>query len=281
MGTALFVALLLHAIVILSVSFDISREQPPQPELTLDVTLVHNVDKPKEPEEAQFLAQKNNEGGGEEVVTKRTTSPQGQPEAVTQNTPEKQQKKASEPKPEVKVERKAITTQKSPKKVAPKVDKRPTTQRPQISIAELMASTQLQIDQLTAELDVRAQTAASKDRRKAISADTREFKYADYMDAWRRKVERIGNLNYPDEARRNKLYGDLLMHVSVRADGSVERVRIVKSSGFRVLDDAAKYIVELSAPFAPFPPEIRKDVDVLDIVRTWKFERKGGDSFRL
>ena len=109
------------------------------------------------------------------------------------------------------------------------------------------------------------------DRLKAINASTQEYQYAAYLEAWRSKVEKIGNLNYPDEAKRNKLHGNLLMHVAVRADGSVEQIRVVRSSGHRLLDDAAVRIVRLSAPFAPFPPEIRKNVDVLDITRTWQF----------
>lgn len=281
MGVALFIALVLHAFIILSVSFDVNRETPPQPELTLDITLVHNQSKPEKPKEAQFLAQKDNQGGGEEVVKKRTTSPLGSPDAITQNQPKPQKRQSAAAKPQVKVERKVVTSKKSKPKVQPKIDKRPAPQPKKISIAELMANTQVEIDRLTAELDARAQNAASKDRRKAVSADTREFKYADYMDTWRRKVERIGNLNYPDEARRNKLFGNLLMHVSVRADGTVEKIRIAKSSGYRVLDDAAVRIVRLASPYAPFPPEIRKEVDVLDIIRTWKFERKSGNAFRF
>jgi protein TonB len=84
-------------------------------------------------------------------------------------------------------------------------------------------------------------------------------------------VEKIGNLNYPEEAKRRKLYGNLLMHVAVRADGSVEKIRIRRSSGHKLLDDAAVRIVRMAAPFAPFPPEIREEVDVLDITRTWQF----------
>ena len=107
--------------------------------------------------------------------------------------------------------------------------------------------------------------------RKSVNASTREYRYAAYLEAWREKVERVGNLNYPDEARRKRLYGDLILHVSVRSDGSLEKVRVVRSSGFPVLDDAAVRIVKLASPFAPFPPEIGKDTDVLDITRTWQF----------
>ena len=91
-------------------------------------------------------------------------------------------------------------------------------------------------------------------------------------------MERIGNLNYPEAAKRQKLYGALILHVAVRADGSIEQIRLLRSSGHKALDDAAIRIVRLAAPFAPFPPGIRKKVDVLDITRTWQF-RNGNQLF--
>ena len=112
-------------------------------------------------------------------------------------------------------------------------------------------------------------------KRKSINASTKEYKYAAYLDAWRRKVERIGNLNYPDQAKRSKLYGNLVLHVAVKADGSVEHVKVLHSSGHQILDDAAVRIVRLAAPYSPFPNEIRKETDILDITRTWQFLRSG------
>jgi periplasmic protein TonB len=141
---------------------------------------------------------------------------------------------------------------------------------PPVSAAEILASRDLEIARLTARLD-QTTGESRRPRRKAISASTREYKYASYLEAWRRKVERIGNLNYPDEAKQRRLYGSLILHVAVRADGSLEEVRVLRSSGFDVLDQAAKRIVELAAPYAPFPPDIREETDVLDITRTWQF----------
>jgi periplasmic protein TonB len=91
------------------------------------------------------------------------------------------------------------------------------------------------------------------------------------MEAWRAKVERIGNINYPDEARRRRLSGSLLLDVALNPDGSVQEITVRRSSGHKVLDDAAIRIVELASPFAPFPPDIRGEVDVLHVTRTWKF----------
>ncbi len=95
-----------------------------------------------------------------------------------------------------------------------------------------------------------------------------------YVEAWRQKVERIGNLNYPEAARDQKLYGQLQMTVSIRADGSIESIKIDRSSGKKVLDDAAKRIVQLSAPFSEFPKDIKKDTDILTITRTWTFTQE-------
>ena len=91
------------------------------------------------------------------------------------------------------------------------------------------------------------------------------------MEAWRAKVERVGNLNYPDDARKNNLSGSLILDVSLNADGSVNQITVRRSSGSKILDDAAIHIVELSSPFAPFPDQIRKETDILHITRTWQF----------
>lgn len=147
--------------------------------------------------------------------------------------------------------------------------------RPVVDAARILASASTEIERLSDELQARASTYASRVRRRSISASTREFRYASYLGAWARKVERIGNLNYPREAREQQLYGSLILHVAVRADGSVERIRVVRSSGHALLDEAAIHIVELAAPFSPFPPDIAAETDVLDIVRTWQFLRGG------
>ncbi len=124
---------------------------------------------------------------------------------------------------------------------------------------------------LSAEVDQRLDAYAKRPRKKWISARTREHKYAAYMEAWRAKVERVGNLNYPDEARRRQLSGDLLVEVAITADGAVDDIIIRRSSGHKVLDDAAVRIVRLAAPYARFPKSIREETDILHIQRTWRF----------
>ncbi|WP_295882612.1 energy transducer TonB [uncultured Thiohalocapsa sp.] len=137
----------------------------------------------------------------------------------------------------------------------------------------IFASQGDEIAAINARIDARNARAAGRQRRKAISTSTREYRYASYMEAWRRKVERIGNLNYPQEAKEKALFGSLILHVAVRADGSLEGVRVVRSSGHAVLDQAAVRIVQLAAPFAPFPADIKAETDVLDITRVWQFQR--------
>ena len=144
---------------------------------------------------------------------------------------------------------------------------------PVVTAADIFASRNDEIARLTERINAKTRAYQSRARRKAISTSTREYRYASYMEAWRRKVERIGNLNYPEEARRKGLYGNLILHVSVRADGSLEGIRVVRSSGQDVLDQAAVRIVELAAPFAAFPPDIAAETDLLDITRTWQFQR--------
>lgn len=120
--------------------------------------------------------------------------------------------------------------------------------------------------------------ASSRVRRvTGVSPASPELSY--YFEAWRRKVERVGNLNYPDAARARSLYGSLRLLVAIVPDGTLRDVRVLESSGHRVLDDAALRIVRLAAPFAPFPPEMRRNTDVLEIVRTWQF-RASRDGLR-
>ncbi len=129
----------------------------------------------------------------------------------------------------------------------------------------------LEIACLEAEISRGLDAYQKLPRRKFVGARTQEQGYAQYIEGWRIKVERIGNLNYPKAARQKKIYGSLQLTVSIRADGSVESVEITRSSGQRILDEAAQRIVELAAPFAPFPPDIHKDIDILSITRTWTF----------
>lgn len=270
-GLALLFAAAVHVLIILGVSFDISRTKPPTPDRTLDITLVQPTEKPKSVDKPDFLAQQTQQGGGEQTIRERPTSPLGNPLAAPAKKPALELERAGAVEPEP-VQRPEVITATQAERSEPTPPPKPkVAAKPRPKLHQLLASTQQEIDRLTAELDRRTLSASKQERRKAVNASTQEYRYAAYLEAWRNKVERIGNLNYPEEASRRKLYGNLLLHVAVRADGSVERIRVVRSSGHKLLDDEAVRIVRLAAPFAPFPQDIRKEVDVLDITRTWQF----------
>ena len=129
----------------------------------------------------------------------------------------------------------------------------------------------LEIARLEAEISKNWDAYQKLPRRTNVGARTREYRFAQYIEDWRIKVERIGNLNYPEQARRQKVFGSLKLSVSINKDGSVEKVEVDKTSGYPILDAAAVHIVKLAAPFAPLPPNITKDTDILEITRTWTF----------
>ena len=132
----------------------------------------------------------------------------------------------------------------------------------------------LEMDRLSALIDKQQSEYEKRPKRKFIGARTKEYRFAMYVESWRQKVERVGNMNYPEAAKSQKLYGQLRMTVSIKADGSIEDVIVDKSSGSKVLDDAAKRIVELAAPYSRFPEDIKKDTDILSITRTWTFTQE-------
>jgi protein TonB len=129
----------------------------------------------------------------------------------------------------------------------------------------------LEMARLDAKIARDWQAIQQRPRRRFVGARTQEYRFARYIEDWRQKIERVGELNYPQAARDQKLSGHVLVTVAIRADGSVEHVNIDRPSGNKVLDEAARRIVQLAAPFASFSTDIAKDVDVLHITRTWTF----------
>ena len=123
---------------------------------------------------------------------------------------------------------------------------------------------------MQAQINRRIEDYNQRPRKEFVGARAREYRFAQYVEGWRMKVERLGNVNYPEDAR-GRLYGSLILTVSIKTDGSLEAVEINRSSGHQVLDRAAERIVRLAAPYSAFPPDIRKDTDVLVITRTWTF----------
>ncbi len=271
MITMLVIAVILHALLILGVSFELPPARPLATQPSLDVILVPTPKKQPAPEAADFMAQQSQQGGTEKAGHARPRSTPSQPALKKSEKASVERVRSGAKAPEKQQQPNVVTTRKKAVRQVPVAKKAPVKAKQKPDITQLLSSTRQEIARLTAELDRNSEYASQRPRHKSINASTKEYRYAAYLEAWRKKVERVGNLNYPDEAKRMKLYGDLLLHVSLRADGSVKQIRVVRSSGHKVLDDAAVRIVRLASPFAPFPAEIRKEVDILDITRTWQF----------
>ncbi len=139
-----------------------------------------------------------------------------------------------------------------------------------LNTADLVARS-LDAARLEAEISKDWDSYQKLPRRKFIGSRVREYRFAAYVESWRQKVEKIGTLNYPDEAKVQKLYGSLRMTVNIKSDGSIESIELNQSSGHKVLDDAARRIVELASPYAEFPADVRRDTDIISITRTWTF----------
>jgi len=272
-GIAIFAAAVLHLLVILGVNFDFNDpskiEQPPR---ALDVTLVQSKSK-EAPKEADYLAQANQIGGGTVEKKVRPTSPPPSPKPRDEQRGEQQRNQQFLiPQQQLQQrQQRLLTAQQSAQQLTVKESKREQIDKQLPTPAQMMMRSR-QIDQALAELKEMRQLTAQKPRERYITANTREYIFASYENSWRQKVERIGNLNYPEEAKRKNVSGTLLLDVAIKPDGSLAGVKVIRSSGSSVLDDGAIYIVKLAAPFAPFTPEIRKQVDILHITRSWQFK---------
>lgn len=271
---ALFVSILLHVLIIGTVSFSLPEKKPlsdmNQP---LDVVLVNAKSKEK-PRQADALAQENLDGGGNTDAPRRAKSPfpvreQEKPEpkkaAPTRKTqqPERETRQLmTRPAPQPEVES-------APPQVVPE----PQSEAPAVADASDIVRRGLEIARLEAQISKDWDNYQKRPRRRFIGARTQEFRFARYVEDWRLKIERIGELNYPQAARDQKAYGSLVVTVSIKANGVLEKVEINRPSGWKILDDAALHIVRLAAPFAPFPADIASDTDILSITRTWTFTR--------
>jgi protein TonB len=269
----LFMALAIHGVIVLGITF--APERPPPSAQTMEITLSRFADE-KAPEKADFLAPTNQQGSGTEEQAKELTSPQpvelNQTE-VAQVQPEPQ----AQPEPQP-VQQQAVVSTKAPstRQVAKPeiraaaVKELPTKPRPNL----LQRS--LEIASLEARLDAQQQAYSRKPRvLRVTAASTLQSSNAWYVQNWVSKVTRVGNMNYPAEARNSGLYGDLRLLVTLRKDGSLKEVLVVQSSGSTLLDDAAIRIVRLAAPYPPFPKEMSRNVDELEIIRTWSFQQRG------
>jgi protein TonB len=299
MKIAIVISVFVHAII-LTIKF--------QPELkkfadhlpSLDVVLV-NAKTKSAPDKAELLAQANlDRGGNTEADRKLKTalpSPKEKaaevklkPNSQAQSAAKSAKLKAQEAREQKRVDelekqaQELLTQVNSTKKIAssptqnaasaePEKGEQQTKVKSQLNTQELITAAR-EIDKLEAQIAKQQDEYQKRPKRKFIGARTKEYRFALYVESWRQKVERIGNMNYPEAAKAQKLYGQLRMTVSMKADGSLESVIIDQKSNYPVLDEAAKRIVELAAPYAVFPEDIKKDTDILSITRTWTFTQE-------
>jgi protein TonB len=270
LGFTLFLAAALHLALILGLGFTLS--EPKQISKTLEITL-STFKSEEKPKDADFLAQDNQQGSG---TLEHKASPKTTEQATFQDTEVRKVTPPAAPPPSTQPEpAKTVVTTRSPQQQKAEV-KQQTQPQPEPQSAPAFDSSQLsaEIASLEAELAKDVERYAKRPRvsRQNSAATMRDIS-AWYRDEWRKKVERIGNLNYPDEARRQQIYGSLRMLVTINRDGTVQELRVIESSGQPVLDDAALRIVRLAAPFAPFTGELAQKYDQVEIIRTWRFER--------
>jgi protein TonB len=263
-------ALALHVFILLGVGFAIDFKPLTHPLETLDVVLV-NWRSESKPEEADFLAQASQQGGGESSETSRPSqeSTGASPGPAEGEDPLDQQEQMSSV---ADAAREQILIEDDSADFTQQITSIAQPEPPLPSAALLMQES-MTMAKLQPGIQRDRESQSKLPRRKWISANTREYEYAAYMQAWVAKVERVGNLNYPEEIRRLKLTGDLVMTVGLNRDGSVESIDIQRSSGLPQLDQAATRIVRLAGPYSPLPDHINAAVDVLHITRTWRFSR--------
>jgi protein TonB len=263
---AIAVSLAVHALL-LTLHFTFPESSRAMRDQALDIILV-NAKSSKRPDDAQARAQANLDGGGDTEENRRVATPlPPTPKQATGSDIERMQRRMRELEVQ---QQKMLTTAKSARAAAAarNTPEQPVPE-PMPSGLDLADSARA-MARLEGEINKNVDEYNKRPRKKFIGARTSEYVFAQYIEDWRHKVERIGTLNYP-EAARGKLYGSLVMTVSINVDGSLASLEINRSSGFKVLDDAARRIVQMASPYSPFTPEMKREVDILVITRSWYF----------
>jgi periplasmic protein TonB len=276
LATAIFIVALVHGLLILGIRFSAPSGEPPLP--TLEVLLVPSgPDDPQANLDAAYIAQRTQQGTGTGDEARRASLPEAREEQRADPEPspaESEQDSADQFEPEGAVSvlaRRALEAERLATGVEP---------RPVPSVFHALPSPAVPTVGLNAavadrDLSLRGQRSADG----KLLADTRESSIASYLDSWKRRIERVGTLNFPHEARRRDLSGNPVVEVAIRANGTLESVVIRRSSGHRELDNAAVGIVRLAAPFEPFPNALRERYPVLRFAYEWQFMngRLGGN----
>jgi len=258
-------SLLLHA-VLLVINFKYPDASRAFQDKALDIILV-NSKSARKPTNAQALAQANLDGGGNSDQNVRVRTPL--PASARQQSGD-QLEQAEKRVQTLEAQQQRLLTQSRDKGLFQKSGKDGQPEPNQTLSGRDLASNALAMARFEGEVARDTMEYNKRPRVKQLGASAEEYRFAQYIEDWRIKVERVGTLNYP-EAAKGKLYGSLRLSVRIRGDGSIEKVEIGRSSGHKILDDAARRIVTMAGPYAAFPPEIRKDFEILEITRIWNF----------
>jgi protein TonB len=267
LATALSISVVFHAAV-LSIYFKPPHALMGVTPSQLDVVLVNSKTRSK-PMQADVLAQANLDGGGDTDFDRRAKSP-----LPVLQPPERgaDLKQANRRVQEMEARQRQLLSQLQSRKEIASGDPQPQAEpKSQVSGADL-AESALIIARMEAQIAHQIDEYNKRPRKTFVGARAVEVRYALYVEDWRQKIERIGNLNYPESAR-GRIYGSLRLTVSINSDGTLAAMDLERSSGYKILDAAAQQIVRLAAPYAKFPPDIRRETDILVITRTWHFAR--------
>ncbi|RDJ00683.1 energy transducer TonB [Dyella solisilvae] len=261
-------SLLLHGVLILGITFSYVKAKPSLP--TLDVTLV-DVANREAPDKADFLAQASNRGSGQSDKATRASQPVSGPLPNAANGTARQHVDATTPAEQEATSDKLLTTT-GASRFSVHSDTNKPEQRPDQPTTAEEQREQEEMARLSADVNRRKDSYTKRPKKVYIdSANTREYAYAAYMRGWTDRIERVGNLNYPTEARRRGVHGDLLLTVAINRDGTIKSIDLIRSSGQPLLDAAAERIVRLAAPFPRLPTDAKEPSDELYISRTWVF----------
>lgn len=264
---ALGASLLLHG-MLLAVRFTPPDFVDRARERALEVILVNSKSKSK-PSKAQAKAQTNLDGGGNTEEDRRAKTPL----PPSDNTREGDQlvdaqRRVAELEAQAQMQLTRLKGERPVSAERTRPEPNPTADTARTGLD--LASSAMAIARLEGQIARQMEEYNQRPRKKFIGARVEEYRFAQYVEDWRQKIERIGNLNYP-AAAKGRLYGSLVLTVIIKANGDLEKVEVNRSSGQSLLDDAARRIVQMAAPYAPFPESIRRDTDVLEITRTWTF----------
>ncbi len=265
---AIGASILLHGLL-LTLNFQFPDASRMMKDKALEIILV-NSKSARKPSDAQALAQNRLDGGGNVDENRRAKTPLP-PSAQQQAGADLEQRQRRVQELEAQQQKLLAQTKSKTKTASSNQRDAQPEPSPTLSGREL-ASSALAMARWEAEISKSVDEYNKRPRRKNVGVRADEYRFAQYVEDWRLKVERVGTLNYP-EAAKGKLYGNLQLSVSIRADGTVEKIEINRSSGHKVLDDAARRIVQMASPYAAFPADIRRDTDIIEITRTWTFTR--------